>query len=451
MATVTLIAWHVTAKRVSLVSSDASNQAASASERLLAVTEVRAPRQDLFRKTVYVVHSRPREPLTLVQRKLANAWLKFAIEHKPDPRGWWKVPLSRLREDIAFPSTNTSHLKDAARKLMQIVFEWDVLAPEGKRVEWVAQVLFPAVAISDGYIRFKISDDIYQELPRPEVYALIDMAVMRRFNTAVAMQIWEFCVRFENIGRTSSLPWEEFRDSVLGAAEKSSFGQYKVLKSRVLTKAIKEINEFSNHEVELIEHKSGKKVEAIQFLVRSKGKAVQVNADATRMLERMKALGLPGTEAKRLMSKYSVDDILDAIKYTELRQADGKQDPLGQPGAYFRKALEQGYGRRAAETQQPSKTASTRQERQFDIQAEFDQHRREQARSYYGELATEEKKVLIERYNAQQEHAQLRIKTRITKISEVAFMNWLAVDTWGQPTAQDMLDFSVALLAKTRG
>ncbi|MDZ5455671.1 hypothetical protein [Azohydromonas lata] len=46
---------------------------------------------------------------------------------------------------------------------------------------------------------------------------------------------------------------------------------------------------------------------------------------------------------------------------------------------------------------------------------------------------------------------QLRIKSRITKISEVAFMNWLALDTWGQPSVQDMLDFSVALLAKTRG
>ncbi|WP_169517200.1 replication initiation protein [Azohydromonas australica] len=432
------------------MSNNASDQAASASESLLAVAEVRAPRQDLFRKTVYVVHSRPREPLTLVQRKLANAWLKFAIEHKPDPKGWWKIPLSRLREDIAFPSTNTGHLKDAARKLMQIVFEWDVLAPEGKRVEWVAQVLFPAVAISDGYIRFKISDDIYQELPRPEVYALIDMAVMRRFNTAVAMQIWEFCVRFENIGRTSSLPWEEFRDSVLGAAEKSSFGQYKVLKSRVLNKAVKEINECSNHEVELVEHKSGKKVEAIQFLVRNKDRAPQANGDMQRLMQRMGHLGLPGTEAKRLLARYSTENIDDALQYTELRQADDKQPPLEQPAAYFRKALEQGYGRRAAENQQPSKAAGAKQEKQFDIQAEFDQNRREEARSYYGELTASEKKALIERYNAQQEHPQLCIKTRITKISEIAFMNWLARDTWGEPSAQDMLDFSVKLLAKAR-
>jgi hypothetical protein len=83
------------------------------------VVAIRAPRQDLFCKTVYVVHSRPREPLTLVQRKLANAWLKTAIEHKPDAKSWWTMPLSRLREDIAFPSNNTFHLKDAARTRMQ--------------------------------------------------------------------------------------------------------------------------------------------------------------------------------------------------------------------------------------------------------------------------------------------------------------------------------------------
>jgi hypothetical protein len=276
------------------------------------------------------------------------------------------------------------------------------------------------------------------------------MAVMRRFNTAAAMQIWEFCVRFENIGRTTSLPWEEFRDSVLGASDKSSFGQYKVLKSRVLTKAIKEINEYSNHEVELIEHKSGKKVEAIQFLIRGKGRAVQSSGDAHRVLEHMKALGLPGSEAKRLVARYSVDSILDAIRYTELRQADSKQSPLEQPAAYFRKALEQGYGRREAETPQSGKAVGAKHEKPFDIQAEFEQHRREEARTYYAELSAEEKKTLIDRYNAQQELVQLRIKSRLTKISEVAFMNWLALDTWGQPSARDMLDFSVALLAKTR-
>ncbi|MDZ5456921.1 replication initiation protein [Azohydromonas lata] len=432
------------------MSSSASDQSATGADTSLAIMEVRAPRPDLFRKTVYVVHSRPREPLTLVQRKLANAWLKFAIEHKPDAKGWWKVPLSRLREDIAFPSNNTTHLKDAARKLMQIVFEWDVLAPEGKRVEWVAQVLFPAVAVSEGYLRFKISDDIYQELPRPEVYALIDMAVMRKFSTAAAMQIWEYCVRFENIGRTSSLPWEEFRDSVLGAADKSSFGQYKVLKSRVLTKAVSEINERSNHEVELIEHKSGKKVESIQFLVRSKGRAA-AGSDAQRMLERMKAVGLPGTEAKRLAAKYPAGSLLDALRYTEIRQVDAKQAPLEQPAAYFRKALEQGYGRREDQAPQAAKAGGAKSEKQFDIQAEFEQHRREEARAYFGELSAEEKKALIERYNTQQDLVQLRIKSRITKISEVAFMNWLAQDTWGQPSAQDMLNFSVALLAKVRG
>ncbi|MDZ5455670.1 hypothetical protein [Azohydromonas lata] len=80
--------------------------------------------------------------------------------------------------------------------------------------------------------------------------------------------------------------------------------------------------------------------------MRSKGRAAAVGGDAQRMLERMKALGLPGTEAKRLAARYPAQSILDAFRYTETRQADAKQALLEQPAAYFRKALEQGYGRR---------------------------------------------------------------------------------------------------------
>ncbi|WP_028998133.1 replication initiation protein [Azohydromonas australica] len=411
------------------------------------------PGQDVFRKTVYVVHSRPTKQLTLVQKKLANAWLKHAVTFTPDQDGWWEIPIGLLREEINFPSTNTQYLKEAARALVQIAFEWDLLAPENKRIGWQTQVLFPAIAIVHGCIRFKISTDIYKELHRPEIYALIDMSIVRRLNSVAAMCIWEFCVRFENIGHTPSMPWQQFRDVVLGEqGEKKTLEQYKFMKLRVLSKAIKEINECSDHEIALVEKTAGRRVAAIHFTVRRKNTGVpEGELAAQKAVARMIQLGLPRTEARRLASSHPLRALNGALEYTERRLADPSQPKIEQSAAYFRKALEQGYGAPVdmAETATaPGNNGKRKAERQFDIDEAFSQYRREQARDYFAQLEDDEKKELLRRYNEQQEHDRLRVKSRQTKIAETAFMNWLAKDTWGASSAEDKLKFSVELLAR---
>lgn len=411
------------------------------------------PGQDVFRKTVYVVHSRPTKQLTLVQKKLANAWLKHAVTFVPDQDGWWEIPIGLLREEINFPSTNTQYLKEAARALVQIAFEWDLLAPENKRIGWQTQVLFPAIAIVHGCIRFKISTDIYKELHRPEIYALIDMSIVRRLNSVAAMCIWEFCVRFENIGHTPSMPWQQFRDVVLGEqGEKKTLEQYKFMKLRVLSKAIKEINECSDHEIALVEKTAGRRVVAIHFTVRRKNAGMpEGELAAQKAITRMIQLGLPRTEARRLASAHPLPALNGALEYTERRLADPSQSKIDQPAAYFRKALEQGYGAPVdmAETATaPGNNGKRKTVKQFDIDEAFSQHRREQARAYFAQLEDDEKKQFLDRYNEQQEHDRLRVKSRLTKLAEAAFMNWLAKDTWGEASAEDKLKFSVELLAK---
>ena len=408
---------------------------------------------DLWRKTVTVVHSIPQKALTLVQRKTANAWLKFAVENPRDTDGWWSMPVAQLCKEAGFPSRNREPLKIAAKALMGVIFEFDVLAPESKRAVWRGHVLFPSVEISDGYVRWMVNDAIYREACRPEVYALIDMAIMRKFSTNAALQIWEFCVRFQNIGVTARMTWERFRDYVLGNSEKTSFSEYKILKRRVIAPAIEEINERSEHEIELLEYKSGRRIAEIQFKVRSKRNSIDIPQEAGVLVERMVRLGVPGSEARRLAMQYDVNRLSGAIRYTEMRQTDAAQPPLNVPAAYFRKALEQGYGESAINTSNkqdsPAKTAG--QDKTFDIYEAYGQHRRDLAKQYVESLNDAERKELREQYNEQQEHDKLRVKSRPTKIAEIAFLNWVSLNTWGEPSDKDILQFSVSLLAKQGG
>lgn len=404
---------------------------------------------DLWRKTVKVIHSVPRgHSLTVTQRKIANAWMKHAIENPRGRDGWWQMPIVRLRQETGFASTNTVHLKEAAKALMRIIFEFDVFAPsERKTDEWQAQVLFNGVAISGGYIRWQISENIYRELLRPEVYALINMSVMRRFKTAAALQLWEFCVRFEGIGVTRRMRWEELRDAVLDGAEKSSFADWKVLKKRALVPAIAEVNACSDHEIEMIEFRDGRRVAEVQFRVTPKKQGIKVPVEAERLLERIVRLGVPTAEARRMAGLYSVPRLHAALRYTELRQTDAEQAPLEVPAAYFRRALELGWGYTGDDSMPQAFGAAApvaSATEPADIAGAPDASdaaaakRRELARAHYDKQPPTEKEALRERYNAQQRLPNLRVKARVSKMTEVAFMNWLARELWGDEV-QDVL------------
>ena len=104
---------------------------------------------DPFRKAVQVVHSKPRAPMSLLQHKLANVWLKNAMVTQADEQGWYTIPIRTMAVDVGFDSNNREYLKQSAEQLMRIVFEWDVVAPQHKRVLWKASVLFPEVEILD--------------------------------------------------------------------------------------------------------------------------------------------------------------------------------------------------------------------------------------------------------------------------------------------------------------
>ena len=72
---------------------------------------------DAFRKAVQVVHSQPKSPLSLLQRKLGNAWLKNAVDNHPDPDGWWQLAIGKLAVTIGFDSNNRQYLKESAEAL----------------------------------------------------------------------------------------------------------------------------------------------------------------------------------------------------------------------------------------------------------------------------------------------------------------------------------------------
>lgn len=403
---------------------------------------------DAFRKAVQVVHSKPKSPLTLLQRKLGNAWTKHAIESEPDANGWWTLGIRDLERDVGFDSNNRQHLKDSAEALMRVVFEWDVMAPAARRMHWKASVLFPEIEIHSDVIKYQISSQLRELIVNPEIYAMIDMNVVRRFRRASSLAIWEFCVRFEKIGRTAEVEWEKFRDMVLGeTAESKTYSEYKYFKSKVLKPAIAEINSESNLTIELVEAKVGKRVRSVRFELQRKasvGGEVLEDGAALELLGEMVRLGVMQSEARRLIKAHASQDVRAALDYTKRRLADRRAEKLENPAAYFRHALQHQYG--AAQTVASAEPAAEK----VDIREAYLASQMVEAQGYFKELDASEQSALIDRYNEQQETSVLRLKKRVTKPAEIAFQRWLIRDTWGEPTADQLLQFAQQMLKQRK-
>ena len=347
---------------------------------------------------------RPKSPLSLLHRKLGNAWLKHAIENQPDADGWWELSIKKLAENIGFDSNNRQYLKESAEALMRVVFEWDVIAPLDKRVQWKASVLFPEIEIRNDAIRYQISSQMRERMINPEIYAMIDMNIVRRFRRAPSLAIWEFCVRFERLGRTAEVDWRIFRDMVLGESPGNiTYQEYKYFKSKVVNPAVAEINSESNHTIGLVEEKIGKRVATIRFDIDRKANQGSAASEETTagFIGDIVQMGVPQSEARKLCAANSAEQIKDALDYTRRRMTDQKLAPLENPAAYFRQALSNRY---VLSDKHVSTAAGPRKQstKSMDIKEIYASHQTGEAEQYFNELDPADQLAMIERYNAQQ-------------------------------------------------
>jgi hypothetical protein len=410
---------------------------------------------DAFRKAVQFLHCIPYGHLSLLQRKMMDAWSAHAIATEPDDKGMWELSIVQLSKDVGFDSNNREHLTKAAKAFMRMIFEWDVMAPsKGKNSgTYKASVFVPEVEIHPHCVRYAISSHLRGVMKNPEVYAVVDQNIGRKFSRNAAYVIWQFCTRYERIGQTASLPWEHLRDMILGRDSTSStYDQYKFFNSKVLKPAIAEVNEISPIEIVMREGKEGRRVSFIQFTVRRKGAEpaarVGVDEDARGLIEDMALLRVSAAEARRFLKNKPTKDVRAAIDYVKRRLAS-TQPPIENIGGYFRAALEGRYfaeadeaGQGAAEASKEPQSASAGPMAASDLSARFEAKRLAEAQASFDSLPPDAQAAVTARYNAQQAIASLKVTERQTKASLSAFGRWMVLDLWGKTTERDLAAFA---------
>lgn len=415
-------------------------------------------------KAVETIAVNPRSgKLTLLTRKLFNVLLYHAQEQGLDSNTY-RLPLSEICSTAQFDSNDTALVKEHLRKMNACQVEWSTTGKNGRKWD-VGNLIASATIMEEGgskatIVEWSYAPNIKERILKPDVYTRISLQFQSAIRSSAALALFEVCKRYESNpgGVTMREKWEWFRPRLTGVpdGQEESHSEYKYFKRDVLKPSITEVNQVTHLFVELIEHKVGRKVVDIQFRVSVKQQATLALADKNlfdmSLLARIMAFGIQQVDAENLYANNEENLIRSTIDMTEKRIRQKGAEPLASPAAYFRQALRQHWAKKPGDVSDARKLASPESKKpKATKEAAMDKlkaHRREEAKNYFAELEQTAKEVLYRKFETsalEQESTQVRTSWKknkeANKLAGNAFYAWLSLDTWGEPTESDLLEF----------
>ena len=138
-------------------------------------------------------------------------------------------------------------------------------------------VIDPTIFKRSGTIGFYISPKLLDLLKTSKHYLKYDISVLAYFNSAYSVRLYKILKdRYEIATKFGKAPeWsitiEEFKN-LLGVPVGYTFGK---IKEKVLNKALKEINAYSDIKINIEEIKKGRKVENLKFYIQSNNNLIK--------------------------------------------------------------------------------------------------------------------------------------------------------------------------------
>lgn len=304
-------------------------------------------------KHTATVHSSSR--LTMIQKKIFNLFIYKAFPTIQDDK-YHTFPVSDLLKNLNWSSDShmNDRLKESLAGLTRENVKWNILEKDRKH-KWVSSACLADVSIKNGIIEYSFGKFLREVLHNPNIYAKIDLDVQSSLESKDSLIIWEVAMEELSSKKTSSsvTPWIEWEKMCcITSGEGSSYSKtYSLYKSKVLNKAIAEINAKTDLKVTMLEKKEGRKIKNIAFHVSRINN--NPNDELTAIVNSLvlddrnyelkdkmaQIIGNP-EKAKELWLKYSDKTIKGAIEfYTEALKNDAVKNPV----AFFKKALEEGW------------------------------------------------------------------------------------------------------------
>ncbi|HJV84476.1 MAG TPA: replication initiation protein [Noviherbaspirillum sp.] len=420
-----------------------------------------------FRKTNEAIGLRVSEGrLSLLSRKIFNVMVYHAqrmrtkgenapIDTEVAKNYYW-IPMAELARDAAYDSRDTELFKEQVQELQNIrIFSEDAIQWTSERLVSSVKLVNPRGLKKQGgmlWFGFAFPPEVESMVMAPGSYTKLSVYYQALLRSGASLALYEICRRYAtNPSKvTNRADWEWWYGALTGNPVGESIPEYKYFKRDVLKYAISEINMVTDINVELIEHKQGRRVASLQFrVVPAQQESLALPAPPVidgELVKRMMALGLSQDDACNLLATTEDGKLRATLDLTEARMKNPKAAKLTSPAGYFKQALRDGY---ASNTdiarkniqkieQQPSVDASIEA-----IKERYFVERAKDALAMYHELDEPEQDEWLERFRHSDGAKGLNLARGLaTNSARTAFSMWFAGQQWPEPTDSDLLRFA---------
>lgn len=406
------------------------------------------------------------EKITVTARKIYNVMLHHA-QRQGVGKDRYQVRLADIATGIDFNSNNTELIKQYFRQMATTGVEWQSpTVGEGARWSVSALIAHADLIQREGelILEWSYAPNIKQELLDPQRFAKMSLQVQASLNTMASLVLYEICCRYADNpgGLTARQPWAWWRPVLTGAPDSptSAYLEYKIFNRDVLKKAVKKVNEVSDLEIELVEHRVGRSVQDLQFRVKRKApmlppaeKPIEP-VDLKTIGEAIKA-GIPQERAEKHLLKYGAKAMDDALRLMNERKNRVNMQPVRSPEKYLATLLQSGqFGEQKQPTAAPRKIFDTKAER-LKLIERYMAMKRTELHDMFHEMPASDQQEWITRFEAdglptsEVVRKAFRTKGIASPIVRPAFLKFLGnavwEEGWEKPSDSDLVDIALQM------
>lgn len=287
-------------------------------------------------------------------------------------QNYWWIEMKEVVKDASFNSRDTSTLKEYLEELQRVLVIRDTPSYYG------SDQLLGSVKIINAsgpdvkrggrlLLGWQFPAETEAKVLAPDIYTRLSVYFQGLLRTEQSLVLYEICKRFATnpSALTARRHWHQWQEQLQGQEIDGVKPEYKYFKRTFLSTAIAEVNLVTDIEVELIEHKNGRSVEDLQFIVHRKAQQHLVLSDEPaidgEVIAKLEELGLSTRDAEKLCGEFSYISIREALPIVHERLASKTLPPLESPAAYMKAALKGEYAKAAKVKPKPEQFLAKRE------------------------------------------------------------------------------------------
>jgi len=224
--------------------------------------------------------------MTAVARKLYTVLLweaqqqMKALGRVPEATHLFEMPLRRALLLAGSSTESRTIAQGYLREMRKMAISWEAPGttngPEWRDMALLSQAAFE-MRHGERLVQWAFPPDLVKALLDPKLWTLQDLPILARLESYGAIALYDICSRYKNnpsgVTNRAAPDWWV---SALSSSPKKR--EWRKVKNEAVMAAMAEINEKSDIEVELLEHRQGRAVTEVQFAVRKKRQDRQAGA-----------------------------------------------------------------------------------------------------------------------------------------------------------------------------